>query len=152
MYARRNSSCLKIVATRAREGLVEIALTTLEQVNWERGDRPWSSSWLSHTAYLSTLDVTITPPRCLSRSPRVCGSLVPRERMADDIDWLSVLQIVFKKYGTQLHKNQVNQVVKFSRLWRRRLPCPLFDEYEVSWTRVFRSRSLLQRWPGSRVD
>lgn len=28
--------------------------------------------------------------------------------MAGDIDWLSVLQTVFKNYGTQLHRNQVN--------------------------------------------
>lgn len=34
--------------------------------------------------------------------------------MADAIDWLSVLQKVFEKYGSQLHKNQVNQFTRFS--------------------------------------
>ena len=35
--------------------------------------------------------------------------------MADAFDWLSVLQKVFEKYGSQLHKNQVNQVTGFSQ-------------------------------------
>ena len=55
------------------------------------------------------------------------------ERMVDDIDWLSVLQKVFKKYGTQLHKNQVNHFNKVLRIaWHRRLHCSLFNGNELS--------------------
>lgn len=49
------------------------------------------------------------------------GDLARRERMVDDIDWLPVLQKVFNKYGTQLHRNQVNhfdQVLAIA--WRMR--------------------------------